>query len=131
MSTPTSADEIGMSAVIFNIEAFSELIELEDQGSAGLIVDLIGDYMVNSAALSLAIVESARSVDLKLLERSAHSLKSSSKLLGLEALAEVAYRIEDGARQGAVRVDDVALIRLYLDPALVELMRFRDSRPAA
>ena len=117
-----------MSGVVFNVEAFAELIELEAEGTPGLIADLIGDYLVNSVALRDAIETSAGNADMKTLERSAHSLKSSSKLLGLEVLAEAAYRIEDGALHGGVGVDAVSLIRLYLEPALVELTRFRDSR---
>ena len=94
-----------------------------------MIADLIADYLINSETLRVEIESSAKVGDLVLLERSAHSLKSSSKLLGLDALSEVAYRIEGGARGGRVALDEVRLISLYLVTALDELTRFRDSRP--
>ena len=117
-----------MAALTFNPNAFSELIELEEAGSAGLIDDLIGDYMKTSEVLVRAITDSARSLDLKLLERSAHSLKSSSRLLGVDALAEVAFRIEEAARAGSIGDDDVRALPALLPPGLIELARFRDGR---
>lgn len=120
-----------MTNALFNPEALAEYIELEAAAGLNLIDELIGDYMANSAKLADAIAASARTMDLHLLERSAHSLKSSSRLLGLETVGELAWRIENDARTGSCRDVDVAELPRALEPALIELSRFRAEHRAS
>ena len=82
----------------FNPTALAELIELERDGSPGLIKDLIQDYTAQHTVYIKSMTQSARAVDFATLERAAHSLKSSSKIMGLEKTAEFCERLEIAAR---------------------------------
>jgi HPt (histidine-containing phosphotransfer) domain-containing protein len=97
----------------FNAAALEELVELERDGSPGLIKDLIQDFVAQHTVYLKSMAESARAVDFLTLERAAHSLKSSSKIMGLEKTAHLCERIEIGAR--AISFDDQTYLDLKIE----------------
>lgn len=120
---------MGQSKMIFNIEALRELIEIEETGETGLIETLISDYVSNSATLFEKIDAFKVNQDSKSAERAAHSLKSSSALLGLELVSETALKIETDSRVlESISESDVQGLKLHLQNGTDALHQFNLSR---
>jgi HPt (histidine-containing phosphotransfer) domain-containing protein len=66
-------------------------------GDAEFLADLVGDYLEDGQELLDTMHDAADNEDIALLERSAHSLKSTSQTVGALALAEVCATIEEHA----------------------------------
>ena len=115
---------------IFNPAALAEIIELEDSGEAGLVDDLIRDYLANYPNLLTKLEQAASANDFTLLERTAHSIKSSSTLLGLELTAEVALGIEYDAHENRFDLSRVEMLKMRIETGRREIERFRLSRMA-
>ena len=113
---------------IFNLDALSELIELEDTGEAGLIDSLVTDYLNGWQTLTGDLESAVSTRDYLTIERSAHSMKSSSALLGLERLAAVAFLIEDEARDQKYNAVHLPRLKSEFTLAKVEIERFRETR---
>jgi CheY-like chemotaxis protein/HPt (histidine-containing phosphotransfer) domain-containing protein len=99
-STTTTAD--GTAAI--DPRAIDALRELDDDGSMGLVAQLVNSFL-ESAERQHARIEAAADVgDAKALAQAAHSLKSSAANLGATALSACYRDLEKCGREG--RVDD-------------------------
>ncbi len=79
------------------------LRELGGDDEPGLLVELI-DIFLRDAPQRIGEIEAGlRNGDIELLERAAHTLKSSSANIGAPALSELCRRIELRARERSVR----------------------------
>lgn len=85
--------------IVFNPEALSEIIQIENDGEIGLIAGLVGDFTASIPTFIKAFEAAIQKNDYNEIERQAHSLKSSSRLLGLEKVGAVCAVIEDEARR--------------------------------
>lgn len=84
----------------FNSEAMVDLLAIEADGEAGLVSSLISDYIGKHAQLLSQIETAITSRQMKDIELHAHSLKSSSRLLGLDEVSLICEEIEHGAHRG-------------------------------
>lgn len=109
----------------FNPEALAELIELERDGSPGLIDDLVRDYVSQTAPYLQEIETSAQTGDFATLERAAHSLKSSSRILGLEITGHYCEKIEGAARTKSVDSSSISDLQAELVRAKGLLQAFK------
>jgi len=66
-------------------------------GDATFLADLVGDYLEDGQTLLDTMQAAVDNDDAALLERSAHSLKSTSQTVGALALADVCATIEQHA----------------------------------
>jgi HPt (histidine-containing phosphotransfer) domain-containing protein len=89
-----------LSNVYFNPEMFMEIVSLEDGGQAGLLIDLIEEYSYSYGIFTNKMQNSLLAGNFKDLNDAAHSLKSSSRLLGLERISEICLRMEIEASEG-------------------------------
>lgn len=109
----------------FNPESLAELVELERDGSPGLIADLVGDYVAQSGPYLQSIDESAQSGNFPTLERAAHSLKSSSRILGLEITGWFCEKIEVAARGKSIDAGSISSLKSEIEGAIAQLRAFK------
>ena len=83
--------------VIIDMEMLEQLRELEDSGDPGLILGLISDFKKRAPELIHEIQVQLPANQLNLVERAAHSLKSSAALLGGMQMSQTCQTIEDAA----------------------------------
>lgn len=107
----------------FNPEALTDLYSLQDEDSPNFVKTLVDDYVALSLRLVEAI-EAARNHDIARLELESHSLKSSSKVLGLEHLAAVCFEIESAAREKRVADEAINSLRDLRTTALAALLAY-------
>jgi HPt (histidine-containing phosphotransfer) domain-containing protein len=81
--------------------AMETIQALEDSGAPGLVTRLVDVYLKSSPELVDAMRDAVASEDAETLERSAHSLKSSSATLGALELAELCKELEQIGREAA------------------------------
>ena len=109
---------------VFEIEALREIQELEESGEKGLVRGLIEDYLKLAptllSELELAIVVGSA----KDCERVAHSLKSSSQLLGLKRLGAVCQDIETQGREAICDLVQMNALVFEFSLARAELREF-------
>jgi len=113
---------------VFNPERWAEIIELEESGEKGLVESLIHDYIAMCPAVLEQMQSSVDANDLQTLERLAHSLKSSSMVMGLEFAAQAALQIETEAREKTFTPAILIEVKERLHVGLKELETFRVSR---
>lgn len=114
-----------MSALLhFNPEALSEVLQLDELGAGGLLENLIKDYGANFDRSMNAMRAAIDLLDYKTLEREAHSLKSSSNLLGLPALGTLSSEIEHGAKAHKIDATKQLLLEQEFKIAFPELVSF-------
>jgi HPt (histidine-containing phosphotransfer) domain-containing protein len=82
-----------------------EAIRQLDDGSDGLLSQVIGLYLGAAPALLCDLRRGFDGHDNELLKRAAHTLKSSSGNVGAMHLADLCRRIEAAARAGTVGPD--------------------------
>lgn len=102
-----------------------EILELERSGETGLLVSLIEDYLVKLPELLARIDGALANREFATLEREAHSLKSSSYLLGLERTGDACCLVEDAARDGKGEARLVGEVRACVGQAIPELTKFK------
>lgn len=115
----------------FNPEALNELIEVENDGETGLLSDLIRDYSAGVQPSLSSISNALNEKKFKELERYAHTLKSSSRLLGLLTTAHLCETIEHEASKGTCDRTHLIELTKEIGHALAELVQFDANRRAA
>lgn len=115
----------------FKPEALNELIEVENDGETGLLSDLIRDYSAGVQPSLSSISTALNEKKFKELERYAHTLKSSSRLLGLMATADLCETIEHEASKGTCDRTHLIELTKEIGHALAELVQFEATRRAA
>ena len=96
---------------------FQQLEALLGTDDPEAVGDLLGTYLTDSAALLSDVLRASIGEDRELLERSAHTLKSSSALLGFDAFAALCERVEQSTDRAfeAIRSDVRDLKEAYAD----------------
>ncbi|NPV62637.1 MAG: Hpt domain-containing protein [Methanotrichaceae archaeon] len=79
-----------------------DLADLQEEGEPDIVEDIGGIFLAHAPAKIDAIAEAASKGDLKVLERAAHSLKSSSAYVGAMRLSAMCRELEERARSGSV-----------------------------
>ena len=93
-----STSSTAASGSVLDASVLDSLRELGGDDDPGLLSELIGIFL-EDAPLRMKEIESAlASGDIKLLERAAHTLKSSSANIGARGLSSICRQMEDRAR---------------------------------
>lgn len=90
----------------FDPSAF-ERLKTSVSGDVPFLTSLIADYLDDTVQHLETMRQAIEQRNLQLLERTAHSLKSTSETMGAVALAAVSRKIEALAHEG--RLDEAAL----------------------
>ena len=87
-----------------------------DEYGEDFLVELIGDYVEDSTARVARLRQAFNAGDAETLTLEAHTLKSSSASLGAQSLSDLAKRLEEMGRDGALSAlaDDVARFEAQL-----------------
>jgi len=111
-------------------EAFDEKViaSLEDQLGRDMVRELIEEYRISTTELLARIEEARRSGDFKELGDAAHTLKSSSGSLGLKRLYQLAFAVEESARQNRAEALEAAV---ELSTLVVDGLTRLDARYSA
>jgi CheY-like chemotaxis protein len=88
------------SGDVLDMEVIEGLRALAGEGDPGLMEELIGLFLDDAPARMAEVARGLEQGDLELLERAAHTLKSSSANMGARALSRICFEIERGAREG-------------------------------
>ena len=96
-------------------EAFAALESLDRLGSGGLLRRAVAAYLRNAPETLASIREATRLGDAAAVGRSAHSLKSSSLLVGALRLAELCRTMEEACRAGEAVPADPTLAALEVE----------------
>ena len=72
----------------------TELREMGGEGSDEFILEIVNSYLADTPQLLRSLQQGIDRGDLELFKRSAHSLKSSSALVGAHTLSEIAKELE-------------------------------------
>lgn len=85
-----------------NQAALGELRNLDPDGSAGILAQIINVYLDDAPKLIANIQTALAAKDIATMTRHAHSLKSSSMSVGASRVGEIASTIESGGRKNSV-----------------------------
>ncbi|MFN7956279.1 MAG: response regulator [bacterium] len=88
-------------SAVLDAQALEELHQLTRAGAPSLLVRAIDSYLDSSAQLLTSLAEAHERGDLAAIGRAAHTLKSSSGMLGAKRLAELCMQTMASARAGA------------------------------
>jgi len=89
-------------------EALSSVTALQREGAPNILHRMIDLYLENSPELVEEMTEGVSKRDAKVIQMSAHTLKSSSAVLGASKLAELCKQLEDMGRRSDL--DDCQLL---------------------
>lgn len=89
------------STEILNRPEFEQFYEEVCVGEVDILEELVADIHSEGQALVDAIISSFRSEDLALLQRSAHTLKSSTRIFGGALISQMSAEIEHLANPDA------------------------------
>ena len=101
--TPQEGDELSTSNRI-DKSVLGNLSQLQQAGKPDIIERLVSVYLQSSPKVLQDILQAAESNDIEQLWQTAHSLKSSSAILGADRLASLCHELEVSGRKN--RVDD-------------------------
>ena len=115
-----------MDINLYIIESYREMMGEEWKA---FVLDIIDEYVesIPEMFLSLRIARKAEENDT--FERVAHTIKSNSKTFGAKALADIAAKLETGARDGILGESDQLLNMMEgeFQEVKTELLRYRES----
>ena len=95
---------------VFDESALTELYELQSEDDPNLVAELIKDYLSQLETNLNGISDSFTRNDAKSVEAGAHSLKSSSRVLGLERMEEICFELEEDGRTGHLKQESLAFL---------------------
>ncbi len=98
-SSGTSPSPPATPAVL-DAQALDELARLTRSGKPNVLVRAIDSYLDSSAELIASLTQAEANDDLAAIGRAAHTLKSSSGMLGAQRLAELCMQTMASARAG-------------------------------
>lgn len=99
LTAPTPKDS---AAVLIDQQVLQELKTMEKNGAPDLLRRVISSFIDESARLLLHLEEAVRQSDCQSAQKIAHSLKSSSAMVGARNLAELFKGLEDLCRSCAL-----------------------------
>ena len=102
---PPAADAVDLSAL-------HKIRALQREGAPSLVHNVVKLYVSNSAKLVETMKQALSAADAPQLQRAAHTLKSSSAILGASRLAEYCKRLETSARNAALDGADELLSQI-------------------
>lgn len=108
----------------FDPDALTEVIQLQTEGENGLLQSLVQDYGNNFPVILKTLKTAVENKNFEAVAMQAHSLKSSSNLLGLYALGSVCADIEHEANKKIIDEKKQALIENEFAMAYPELAKF-------
>jgi HPt (histidine-containing phosphotransfer) domain-containing protein len=103
-------------------------MDTESAGAPGLISLLIHDFRARVEGYLREIERAQVSFDFKELKRHAHTMKSSTRVLGLRAASDICREMEILARENVYNPQNIIKLREEIFPALVELTAFEMTR---
>lgn len=126
------AEDPGETPMLFDRSVLDDLSEAMGDAGEALVADLVGIF-VEDVPQRLAAIDSAVSVeDAEIVQREAHTLKSSAGTVGAMALSEVAREIEhhlrNGGSLGDAAADIAAMERVWSET--LEAVRVTEPRTA-
>lgn len=117
-----------MTADRFLAEDLKDLMETESAGAPGLISLLIHDFSSRLEGYLTQIERAQVTFDFNELKRHAHTMKSSTRVLGLRAASDICKEMEFLARENVYNPQNIRKLREEIFPALVELSAFEMTR---
>ena len=115
----------------FEPSDLDDLLSTEAAGAEGLIAWLIDDFSAHVETHLHDIEKAERSGDANELKRQAHSLKSSTRALGLRAASELCREIETLARAGVFDPSFSQALRAEIPLAILELNKLLNASKKA
>src|SRR5262245_53772437 len=83
-------------------EVVAHLRRLENQGSRGLVMQLVHSLSTESGMQMVSVRDALDNGDLELLFRAAHTLQGSAAMVGAESVARMCSDLARGARAGDI-----------------------------
>jgi len=112
---------------VFHPLALNPLYEID----AGLVESLVAEFKTLAPTLIEGIQKGHRSRDFATLALHARSLKSSTKVLGFEKIAERCHQIEVAAHEKSLLPDaDIATLPILKNEALLAIERYLELKVA-
>ena len=108
----------------FDESLLEPLHELQIEGDPSFVGGLIADYLSQVVELNGLAQAAQKAGQAATLEKTAHKLKSSSAVLGLEKLAAICLTIEERARAGEPTEHEVVALGQATAEAVVVLKSF-------
>ena len=103
LAQKTSEPEVEeIKTEVIDSEAWETLIEMVVDGTSEGIIEVIDSYLGDAPSLINQIKKAAREGDSAQLENAAHTLKSSSAILGALKINELCLEVEEIAKNGIV-----------------------------
>lgn len=87
-------------SALIDMQVIENLKEIGGEDDPGLFIELIGIFLQDTPQRMDELRRGVDTHDLKLLERAAHTLKSSCANVGALTLSELCKRMEESARLG-------------------------------
>ncbi len=106
---------------VFNSAALTELFQLEDD-APGFVKNLVDEYASTSLSLVEKLEAAAATGNFAEVELQAHSLRSTSQVVGLEQLGAVCGRIENEAHHRRIAAVDIKSLVSLRAASLNELV---------
>jgi signal transduction histidine kinase/CheY-like chemotaxis protein/HPt (histidine-containing phosphotransfer) domain-containing protein len=113
---PASAPEDGPP---IDVKTLESMRPLQRQGQPDVVSRLIGLYLSNAPALMTEMLAAAEKGETQTVYRAAHSLKSSSAMVGALRLSRLCKKLEAGAREGSLDPEGVGLREIEAEYARV------------
>lgn len=115
-----------MDINLYIIESYRETMGEEWEA---FVLDLIDEYVVSVPRMFSSLRVARDAEEHATCERVAHTIKSNSKTFGAKALADLAAKLESGARDGVLNGSDQLLNTMEWEFQAVktELLRYRES----
>lgn len=109
---------------IFNNAALISLSEIEDVDSKAFISKLVEEFEKSSLPLMSDIEIALSKNDLEKLEFSAHTLKSTSLMFGLEQLGEICREMESSATKKTIPTQSIDELKKIFSDGLSALKTY-------
>jgi CheY-like chemotaxis protein/nitrogen-specific signal transduction histidine kinase/HPt (histidine-containing phosphotransfer) domain-containing protein len=119
---PAAEGARGDSPPPIDPEAFAQLERLDRLGSGGLLGRAVAAYLRTAPGTLASIAEAAGRGDAAALGRAAHSLKSSSVLVGALALADLCRSLEEACRIGTAVPESPSVAALESELGRVQVV---------
>ena len=83
----------------FNAKALTDYFMLDENTDFGILVPIVNEFVSSYDTYLTSLQENLITKNYQSIQQTAHSLKSSSRLLGLEIIGELCAKIEEDAAQ--------------------------------
>lgn len=110
-------------AAVLEVGAFDKLREINEPGRNDIVLELAGDYLTRVPEILQSIERSIQEGDHQVTQRFAHSLKSSSAMLGLTQMSKLCLTLECAAEIHKPRTSDLAALKRAAAEAREALLR--------